>query len=228
MGVDYVILSNGSQRVIVHFMVGDISVYSSNIAMDVLLTTNRNEQAHRNINRDGGGLTLLGGLMRRFHYGENLTASLDIFGISSSDHLSTHTHRAKRALSRRLRYNTRLSHDTAVVDSDMMQHNVSCARPSQAYSTVLLLEPQLEHDSETIPSPKVVVTLALASDSPLMPSSGVIPVSTFNSLTFAMTLGEHVPEYRSRSPLFSVTLPMLPILPLHPPLLEINSVLLVL
>jgi hypothetical protein len=42
--------------------------------------------------------------MRGFYYDENLTASLDIFdafGINSSDRLSTHAHRAKRALSRR-------------------------------------------------------------------------------------------------------------------------------
>ncbi|KAG1814626.1 uncharacterized protein BJ212DRAFT_1242882, partial [Suillus subaureus] len=31
-------------------------------------TTNSNEQAHRNVNRDGVGLTLLGGIMRGFHY----------------------------------------------------------------------------------------------------------------------------------------------------------------
>jgi hypothetical protein len=33
-----------------------------------------NEQAHRNVKRDGVGLTLLGGIMRGFHYDENLTA----------------------------------------------------------------------------------------------------------------------------------------------------------
>jgi hypothetical protein len=31
-------------------------------------------------------------------------------------------------------------------------------------------------------------------------------------------LGEHVAEYRLRSPSFSVALPVLPTLPLHPPL----------
>ncbi|OAX39858.1 hypothetical protein K503DRAFT_49774 [Rhizopogon vinicolor AM-OR11-026] len=88
----------------------------------------------------------------------------------------------------------------------------------QVGSTSLPIKPQLEHDSETIPSLEVSVTLALAPDSPLMPGSGVIPVSTFNTLTFALTLGEHVAEYRSRSPSFSVALPVLPMLPLHPPL----------
>lgn len=40
-------------------------------------TTNGNEQAHRNVNRDGVGLTLLGGIMRGFHYDENISTSLD-------------------------------------------------------------------------------------------------------------------------------------------------------
>ncbi|KAF8998422.1 hypothetical protein BDQ17DRAFT_1193339, partial [Cyathus striatus] len=44
----------------------------SKIPLDVWqaspLSTNRNEQAHRNINRDGINLTLLGGIMHRMHY----------------------------------------------------------------------------------------------------------------------------------------------------------------
>jgi len=70
-------------------------------------TTNGNEQAHRNVNRDGVGLTLLGGIMRGFHYDANLTTSLEIFdtfGINYSDRLSTHAYRAKRALYRRCKY----------------------------------------------------------------------------------------------------------------------------
>ncbi|KAG2049662.1 hypothetical protein BDR06DRAFT_845566, partial [Suillus hirtellus] len=35
-------------------------------------TTNGNEQAHRNINHDGVGLTLLGGIMPGFHYNTNI------------------------------------------------------------------------------------------------------------------------------------------------------------
>ncbi|KAG2354980.1 hypothetical protein BDR07DRAFT_1493811 [Suillus spraguei] len=62
-------------------------------------TTNGNEQAHRNINRDGVGLVLLGEIMRGFHYDTNICASLDLFdpfGINSTDHLSTHAYRAKQ------------------------------------------------------------------------------------------------------------------------------------
>src|SRR5882757_943996 len=100
----------------------------------------------------------------------------------------------------------------------MLVGSAAVKKRIQVGSTSLPIEPQLEHDSETTPSPEVSVTLALAPDSPLMPGSSVIPVSTFSILTFVLTLGEHVAEYRSRSPSFSVALPVLSTLPLHPPL----------
>jgi hypothetical protein len=50
-----------------------------------------------------------------------------------------------------------------------------------------------------------------------MLSSGVVPVSTFSTLTFALTLGKHVTDHRSRSPSFSVVLPVMPTVPLHLP-----------
>ncbi|KAJ8583007.1 hypothetical protein M405DRAFT_867360 [Rhizopogon salebrosus TDB-379] len=96
-------------------------------------TTNGNEQAHRNINRDGVSLTLLGGSCEDFT-NENLTASLDIFdafGINSSDRLSTHAHRAKRALSRRLRYSARFSHDT-IVNADAAVTGATITSATQA------------------------------------------------------------------------------------------------
>ncbi|KAG1859246.1 hypothetical protein F4604DRAFT_1906143 [Suillus subluteus] len=139
-------------------------------------TTNGNEQAHRNINRDGVGLTLLGGIMQGFHYDENICASLDLFdafGINSSDRLSTHAYRAKRALARQVRYTKSLP-------------SLACV-----HLTSPSVEPQLE----------------LTPDSPLMSSSAVISVSTFSTLTYALTAGAHVVDYRARSPSFSALLP---------------------
>lgn len=152
-------------------------------------TTNGNEQAHRNINRDGVGLTLLGGIMRGFHYDENISTSLDLFdafGINSSDRLSTHAYRAKRALARQVRHTNSLP----------SQGNTS-------FACVHLASPSVE------PQPK------LNLDSPLTSSSTVIPVSTFSTLTSALTAGAHVIDYRARSPSFSAALPTASAVYLH-------------
>jgi hypothetical protein len=60
-------------------------------------TTNGNEQAHRNINRDGVGLTILGGIMRGYQYDCRAVASKELHemqGIHSGDMPSTNFYRA--------------------------------------------------------------------------------------------------------------------------------------
>jgi hypothetical protein len=67
-------------------------------------TTNGNEQAHRNVNRDGVGLTLLAGIMRGYQYNFRTMSSMDLhqtYGVGHRDAASTHVHRAKRAVSRK-------------------------------------------------------------------------------------------------------------------------------
>ncbi|KAG9309525.1 hypothetical protein JVU11DRAFT_10504 [Chiua virens] len=64
-------------------------------------TTNGNEQAHRNVNRDGIGLTLLAGIMRGQQYDMRVTSSIDLHinhGINPRDAVSTHTFRAIRSI----------------------------------------------------------------------------------------------------------------------------------
>ncbi|KAG6376608.1 hypothetical protein JVT61DRAFT_10212 [Boletus reticuloceps] len=66
-------------------------------------TTNGNEQAHRNINRDGISLTLLGGVMRGKDYDERVNRSIEthsMFGIHTRDRASTHVRRTSRAVER--------------------------------------------------------------------------------------------------------------------------------
>ncbi|KAG1866055.1 hypothetical protein F4604DRAFT_1499021, partial [Suillus subluteus] len=41
-------------------------------------TTNGNEHAHRNVNRDGVNLTLLGGSMRGRAFGDRMAQSIDV------------------------------------------------------------------------------------------------------------------------------------------------------
>ena len=66
-------------------------------------TTNGNEQAHCNINRDGIGLTLLAGVMRGQQYDKRMISSINLHisqGINSRDTIATHTFRATRSISR--------------------------------------------------------------------------------------------------------------------------------
>ena len=64
-------------------------------------TTNGNEQAHRNINRDGISLTLLGGVMHGQDYDARVNKSIkahSIYGIQTRDRASTHVRRTSRAV----------------------------------------------------------------------------------------------------------------------------------
>ncbi|KAG2033350.1 hypothetical protein BDR03DRAFT_967800 [Suillus americanus] len=70
-------------------------------------TTNGNEQAHRNVNRDGVNLTLLGGIMRGRAFDDRGAQSIDsmfmchwalAFVIVNRD--STHVYRASRSITR--------------------------------------------------------------------------------------------------------------------------------
>ena len=66
-------------------------------------TTNGNEQAHRDINRDGTGLTLLAGIMRGQQHDMRMVSSIDLHinhSINPRDALSTHTFRATRTINR--------------------------------------------------------------------------------------------------------------------------------
>jgi hypothetical protein len=66
-------------------------------------TTNGNEQAHRNINRDGISLTLLGGVMHGQDYDTQVSKSIkahSMYGIQTRDKASTHVRRTSRAVER--------------------------------------------------------------------------------------------------------------------------------
>ncbi|KAK7001996.1 hypothetical protein R3P38DRAFT_3608943 [Favolaschia claudopus] len=66
-------------------------------------TTNGNEQAHRNINRDGVNLTILGGIMRGMQYDARAMEALQLHstqGIYIRDQTATHFRRLQRSLNR--------------------------------------------------------------------------------------------------------------------------------
>ncbi|RDB26058.1 hypothetical protein Hypma_006546 [Hypsizygus marmoreus] len=66
-------------------------------------TTNGNEQAHRNVNRDGVNLTILAGIMRGMQYDKRAMTSIQLHastGIYVRDQFSTHFLRQGRAIKR--------------------------------------------------------------------------------------------------------------------------------
>jgi len=66
-------------------------------------TTNGNEQAHRNINRDGTRLSLLAAIIRGLQYDARALATIKLFveaGIYPRDQLPTQSFRANRGVLR--------------------------------------------------------------------------------------------------------------------------------
>ncbi|KAJ8475498.1 hypothetical protein ONZ45_g15590 [Pleurotus djamor] len=69
-------------------------------------STNGNEQAHRNINRDGVDMTLLAGIMRGMQYDARTAATLELYsglGIHPRDQLPTPYRRAAASLYRKVK-----------------------------------------------------------------------------------------------------------------------------
>ena len=67
-------------------------------------TTNGNEQAHRNVNCDGVGLTLLAGVMRSMHYDKRALDGIEgavNTGVLNCNDISTHHHRKIRTVIRK-------------------------------------------------------------------------------------------------------------------------------
>ncbi|KAJ7493180.1 hypothetical protein B0H11DRAFT_2277283 [Mycena galericulata] len=82
-------------------------------------TTNGNEQAHRNINRDGVNLTILGGIMRGMQYDARAMAALSLhssLGIYHRDQTSTHFRRFQRTLNRQVLVQRRVAEKSASED----------------------------------------------------------------------------------------------------------------
>ncbi|KAJ7834333.1 hypothetical protein B0H14DRAFT_2363848 [Mycena olivaceomarginata] len=66
-------------------------------------TSNGNEQSHRNVNRDGVNLTMLGGIMRGMQYDARAMGALELHasqGIYARDQTATHFRRQQRSVNR--------------------------------------------------------------------------------------------------------------------------------
>ncbi|KAJ7648009.1 hypothetical protein FB45DRAFT_1102588 [Roridomyces roridus] len=103
-------------------------------------TTNGNEQAHRNINRDGVNLTMLGAIMRGMQYDARAIGSLELYstkGIYSRDQISTHFRRLQRSLNRHGLVQARVAARSATVEeptAETSDSRVPTTRASQTRS----------------------------------------------------------------------------------------------
>ncbi|KAF8465467.1 hypothetical protein JB92DRAFT_3135968 [Gautieria morchelliformis] len=83
-------------------------------------TSNGNEQAHQNVNRDGTGLTLLAAIMRGMHYDKRAMAAVDLMhssAIHQRDQPPNYFYRAGRAVLRQVRVQKR---KVSKVDDDLV------------------------------------------------------------------------------------------------------------
>ncbi|KAJ7633292.1 hypothetical protein FB45DRAFT_1148985 [Roridomyces roridus] len=103
-------------------------------------TTNGNEQAHRNINRDGVNLTMLGAIMRGMQYDARAIGSLELYstkGIYSRDQISTHFRRLQCSLNRHGLVQARVAARSATVEeptAETSDSRVPTTRASQTHS----------------------------------------------------------------------------------------------
>ncbi|KAG1815078.1 uncharacterized protein BJ212DRAFT_1447397 [Suillus subaureus] len=143
-------------------------------------TTNGNEQAHRNINRDGINLTLLAGIMRGYEYDVRATSSIDlhiIHGINTRDNESTHLHRAKRAVILHVRsqkqriklYSQSTDPPHSPANNNLQLPFVLPLPPFEVNQDHFMQRSNTENES--------------------------IPLSMYNTLTHALTLGAGIIDY---------------------------------
>ena len=65
--------------------------------------SNGNEQAHRNVNREGTNLTILGGIVLGMQFDARAATSLELYrtqGIYTRDQEATHFRRYERSINR--------------------------------------------------------------------------------------------------------------------------------
>ncbi|KAF4600363.1 hypothetical protein EYR38_004988 [Pleurotus pulmonarius] len=98
-------------------------------------STNGNEQAHRNINRDGVNLTLLGGIMRGMQYDNRAMATLDLYssvGIFPRDQTTTHYRRVASSIYRKVYVQQRAAVKREQLGDEVMpppSHNTLASAP---------------------------------------------------------------------------------------------------
>ncbi|KAF8187083.1 hypothetical protein K438DRAFT_1835610 [Mycena galopus ATCC 62051] len=97
-----------------------------------LSTSNRNEQAHRNINCDGVNLTMLSGIMRGMQYDARVVDTLQLYssqGIYVRDQMATHFRRLQRSLNRHIIVQTHLATAAATLANEDTPANILVAPP---------------------------------------------------------------------------------------------------
>ncbi|KAJ6477249.1 hypothetical protein DFH09DRAFT_1293043 [Mycena vulgaris] len=132
-------------------------------------TTNGNEQAHRNINRDGVNLTMLGGIMRGMQYDARAMGALELHssqGIYSRDQTATHFRRLQRSLNRHVIVQTRVTARDAL-EREQAGGNATGSQASQVDEETL---PGTAFPGPAAVSARATQQIPLFTTTPLAPS----------------------------------------------------------
>ncbi|KAJ7234827.1 hypothetical protein C8J57DRAFT_1531331 [Mycena rebaudengoi] len=134
-------------------------------------TTNGNEQAHRNINRDGVNLTVLGGLMRGMQYDARAMGTLELHssqGVYSRDQTATHFRRLQRSLNRHVVVQKRIAASNTLAQEDIDSHASQSA--SQAVESVAHFNAPNTCDAAGINASQAAYQRPLFTTTPLPPA----------------------------------------------------------
>ncbi|KAH0831831.1 hypothetical protein J3R83DRAFT_12681 [Lanmaoa asiatica] len=153
-------------------------------------TTNGNEQAHRNINRDGISLTLLGGVMHGQDYDERVNKSINthlLYGIQTRDGASTHLQRTSRSVSR-LALNQRKQHKLPTIHESTHEDTNQEANTSDL---ILISNPPTSVNMMKTP------TYYTPTKPPDTTKYRTYSISTYSTLADALTPGISTTDYQS-------------------------------
>ncbi|KAJ7292092.1 hypothetical protein C8J57DRAFT_1212498 [Mycena rebaudengoi] len=134
-------------------------------------TTNGNEQAHRNINRDGVNLTVLGGIMRGMQYDARAMGALELHssqGVYSRDQTATHFRRLQRSLNRHVVVQKRIAASNTLAQEDVGPH--SSQSTSQAVESVAHFNAPNTCDAAGINASQAAHQRPLFTTTPLPPA----------------------------------------------------------
>ncbi|KAG0704065.1 hypothetical protein DFH29DRAFT_997951 [Suillus ampliporus] len=170
-------------------------------------TMNGNEQAHRNVNRDGINLTLLAGIMRGYQYDVRAMSSIDLHithGINTRDREATHVHRAKRAVDHHVHLQQLHLHKYAHLDVQPTA-TINTSVISNHASTPLAITPAPSAD-DPVDWPRFDYVFASTDELATTEFENttnnetgreyLVPLSSFSTLEYALTPGANIIDYR--------------------------------
>ncbi|KAJ7147499.1 hypothetical protein C8R43DRAFT_1129734 [Mycena crocata] len=171
-------------------------------------SSNGNEQAHRNINRDGTNLTMLGGIMRGMQYDARAMGTLELHtsqGIYDRDQTATHFRRLQRSFNRHVTVQTRVIAREALdqgltSNSSVIPHTVEPMIESECLDSVKLYATTSDGRGPHVDSRNNTQTscqISLFTTTPLTPTQFSLQHSESETSWFTEQMPGSTSDYRS-------------------------------